>query len=200
MKPIEQHIAATMGSATPQRGGRRKGAGRKRVADHERVAHRARPAHDKDTPVLVTLRAHESTPPFRTERIAEFVRTTLDHQQLRGYSADFQIVELAIRDSELQLIVEAASERALRSGVSGFMIGFARRLNQQLGRKGRVWGDRWHGRELTTPKEVREALATMFRDAARHDPRLGAPGVWPENRPRTWLLDAGWKAHGPVGT
>lgn len=199
MKPFEEQIAAVVGSGTRQRGGPRKGSGRKRTADRDRVAHRTRPPHGKDTPLLVTLRAHEGLPSFRTESIAELVRGTLVDQQERGYASHFQIVELAIQDDELHLIVEASDRKTLRSGLSGFTIGFAKRLNARLGRRGQVWADRWHGRQLTSPREVREALVYIFRDAARNDPRLGAPGVWSEKRPRTWLLDAGWQAaQGPV--
>ena len=60
----------------------------------------------------------------------------------------------------------------LRSGVSGLVISFAKRLNRILGRKGKVWGDRWHGRELASPREVRNALVYVFRNVAKHGTRI----------------------------
>ena len=62
-------------------------------------------------------------------------------------------------------IVEADTEHAkgyepLRSGVSGFEISFARRLNVMLGRRGKVWVDRYHRHDLKTPKETWNGLAS----------------------------------------
>jgi hypothetical protein len=105
--------------------------------------------------------------------------------------------------------------------VSGLVIAFAKRLNMMLGRRGKVWGDRWHGRELGSPTEVRKALVYVFRNLAKHgtrmigdgavDPLSSAPrftgwtkplpwvfddGPWPPAPPRTWLLGIGWRTHG----
>jgi hypothetical protein len=105
--------------------------------------------------------------------------------------------------------------------VSGLVIAFAKRLNMMVRRRGKVWGDRWHGRELGSPREVRNALVYVFRNVAHHGTRMMGDGAldqlssaprftgwaqplswsfddrpWPDTPPRTWLLGTGWSTHG----
>ena len=146
-------------------------------------------------------------------------------QRKRRYAAAFQIVEFTIQDDHLHLIVEARgpdAHRELRAGVSGLVIAFARRLNMMLRRRGKVWGDRWHGRELGSPREVRNALVYVFRNLAKHGTLMLGQDIvdvmssalrfrgwtrsltfylddglrWPTAPPRTWLLDEGWITRG----
>jgi hypothetical protein len=100
----------------------------------------------------------------------------------------------------------------------------ARRFNAALGRRGPIWADRWHGRALSTPREVRNALAYVLLNARKHqaipfglDPcasvvwsadafadrvyreglgMLAAERAPPVARPRTWLLSQGWLRYG----
>ena len=152
------------------------------------------------------------------------LRKALHRQRDRRYAPSFQVVEFSIQENHLHLIVEAVGRQAhahdmLRSGVSGLVISFAKRLNRILRRKGKVWGDRWHGRELASPREVRNALVYVFRNVAKHGARMvghdvvdplssatrftrwtrplvwpfpNGDGPWPDARPRTWLLGTGW--------
>jgi hypothetical protein len=148
-------------------------------------------------------------------------QSVVQDQRKRRYAKAFQVVEFSVQDTHLHLVVEAVGEaahRELRSGVSGLVIAFAKRLNTMLRRRGRVWADRWHGRELPSPREVRSALVYVFRNFAKHgasvhgdglvDPLTSAirfPGwsrpirvvyqdepPWPPAPPRTWLLGDGW--------
>ena len=172
----------------------------------------------------VTLRARPGLPSLRKERIHRMFRSVLLDQRKRRYAKAFQVVEFSVQEDHLHLIVEANgpnAHRELRAGVSGLVIAFAKRLNAMLGRRGKVWGDRWHGRELGSPTEVRNALVYVFRNLAKHgtrmvgdsvvDPASSAPrfngwtnalpwrlddGPWPQAPPRTWLLGTGWRTHG----
>ncbi|CAN5922909.1 hypothetical protein BH11MYX4_BH11MYX4_44760 [soil metagenome] len=120
-----------------------------RVALRESVPHRRRPAHKGYNPVHVTLRGARGLPSFRCQRVNGLLNTILTRQRRRRYAGEFQVVEFSIQDNHLHLIVEATGANApgaLRAGVTGLMVSFAKRLNHLL--KGKVWGDRWHGQEL----------------------------------------------------
>jgi hypothetical protein len=67
-------------------------------------------------------------------------------------------------------MVEARDTRALRSGVSGLVIAFARRLMDLLYKrgKGKVWDHRYHSHELGSPSEVRNALVYIFNNYKKH--------------------------------
>jgi REP element-mobilizing transposase RayT len=211
----------------PGRGGAREGAGRK-LAPGKRpsVPHRVRTLHRGAHPVHVTLRARAGLPSLRRQTVHEMLRKVLRRQRDRRYARAFQVVEFTIQDNHLHLIVEAVGKDSahdtLRSGVSGLVISFAKRLNRMLGRKGKVWGDRWHGRELASPRAVRNALVYVFRNLAKHGTRMlgddnidhlssatrftkwtrplvwpfrDGEGPWPEAPPKTWLLGTGWHVH-----
>jgi putative transposase len=209
------------------RGGKRANAGRKRLSGSRKsVPHRTRARHLGRHPVHVTLRAGRGLPSLRSQVVSGMLREVLAAQRRRRYAGAFQVVELSIQDDHLHLIVEATGIQetggkdaadALRVGVSGLVIAFAKRLNALLRRRGKVWGDRWHGRELTSPREVRHALVYVFRNVARHGAYFFGDGLvdhlssaaqftgwtrpvvtvietepWPHVRPKTWLLGKGW--------
>jgi REP element-mobilizing transposase RayT len=210
----------------PGRGGKRKGAGRKRAPGvRPSVPHRTRERHIGRHPVHVTLRARAGLPSFRQEVIHTMFRDVLKKQRERRYAGAFQVVEFSIQGNHVHLIVEATGKEDahdwLRSGVSGLVISFAKRLNGILHRKGKVWGDRWHGRELGSPREVRNAIVYVFRNLAKHGTRMYGDGnvdimssatrfawwsrplgwpfpvpPWPKAAPRTWLLGTGWRTRG----
>jgi putative transposase len=211
-------------------GGKRRNAGRKRASgERSRVQHVKRPPHKDRHPVHVTLRAKAGLPSFRQQRIHRLFAEVLRDQRRRRYKDDFRVIHFSIQSNHIHLMVEANTERVggrydpLRSGVSGLEIAFARRLNMLLRRKGKVWDDRYHRRDLKTPTETAIGYAYLFDNYTHHgewsygegvlDPRSSAwlfdgwdgPHVtfsdddrwlWPVCRAETWLARVGYSKHG----
>jgi putative transposase len=210
--------------AEPRRtwGGRRPRAGRPRAPAGKRwVPHRPRPEHNPQHPVHVTLRARLHLPSFRAESVRRLVigllapgrRHTLD---------DLRVLHFSVQRDHLHLIVEGGDRHRLSAGMRSFVIRFALRLNRLLGRKkGKVWAERYHRRDLKTPTETRHALAyvlanfkkhgvvdrdapalDVFSTAGRFDgwsvrtPKLIDTEPWPDRTARTWLLTRGWRRAG----
>ena len=194
-------------------GGRRAGAGRPRT--HGRrpgVPHTVRPLHLGSHPVHVTLRANAAIGCLRTELVFRAVRRAL----AAASRAAFRIVHFSVQDDHVHLLVEADDRAALVRGLRGLTIRSARAVNRALRRRGSVWGDRYHARELATPREVRHALVYVLMN--RHKHHTGGPPLdpcssarwfdgWreavsevsdppPTARPRTWLAAFGWRRHG----
>jgi hypothetical protein len=99
-------------------------------------------------------------------------------------------------------------------------------VNRKLGRRGSLFGERHHRRDLATPLEVRRAIAYVLLNSAKHDIGAGVPDLgtapvdgidplsdarwfdgWarspprpkhppPVSPPRTWLATRGWQRHG----
>jgi hypothetical protein len=141
-----------------------------------------------------------------------------------GQRADFRVVHYSVQRDHVHLVVEAASAGALSSGMRGLAIRVARRLNVALRRRGKVWGDRWHGRALRSPREVRNALVYVLMNARKHGElplgldgcasiywaadcfgdalyrdglaQLGRTRAPPVAPPHTWLLAKGWRRLG----
>ena len=198
-----------------RRGGARRGAGRKQRAGYLRqTPHRARPIHRKAHPVHVTLRAG-----LRSLRTQQVARTLLSG--LRDSNREwFRVVHYSVQENHVHLIVEAEDSEALSSGIRGLMVRIARRVNRLLCRRGRFWADRWHGRDLEGPRQVRHALVYVLQNRKKHaqnaalDPLSSAPsfdgfasplpdafrGIGPPCvvSARTWLLKRGWRRWGLI--
>ena len=203
------------------RGGPRPGAGRKRVDPTARanVEHRVRPVHVGERPVHVTMRRAKGLPGFRAER----VRSVLEHAMRDSQRCDFRIAHYSIQADHLHLIIEADDPAALTRGMRSLSVRIAMRLNKRVLERvrGRVWGDRYHGRDLAGPRAVRNALVYLFANHLKHgeydvglidpcssarwfagwmptshpldQPRTATPSVEP---PTTWVLREGWLTKG----
>jgi hypothetical protein len=117
------------------------------------------------------------------------------------------------------MIVEAQDKQALSRGLRGLTIRTALACNRVLQRRGRVWGDRYHARPLSTPREVRNGLAYVIGNFRKHRPADRSPidpcssAPWfdgfletipsptdppPTSRSHTWLGSTGWRKHGRI--
>jgi REP element-mobilizing transposase RayT len=145
-------------------GGERRGAGRP-TGQRPRVRHRQRPEHCREHPVHVTMRSQFR--PLRTRFVFPTLRDAIRDAN-RSAAALFRIVHFSVQADHLHLLVEARDKASLSAGMRGFAIRVARRINQLVRRKGRVWADRWHGRELTAPRAVRNALQYVLFNFRKH--------------------------------
>ncbi|MFN7970760.1 MAG: transposase [Acidobacteriota bacterium] len=204
----------------PTWGGHREGAGRKPKGPEPGVPHRALGSHRKGNPLHVTLKLREEFPRLRTGRILPVLERCFAAGKERF---GFRLVHYSIQNDHIHLVAEATDERSLSSGVRGLSIRIARALNKELGLRGRVFGDRYHARELVVPLDVRNVLRYVLCNGSKHEVAAGrAPGRgidpcssgryfhgWsglrgvaepgagaPVVAPSTWLLRDGWLRHG----
>ena len=198
-------------------GGPRKGAGRKPKDPVARrnVLHRTRPAHRSELPAHITLRRAKGLPDFRSQRLRELLERAIRDTRREG----FRITHYSVQSDHVHVIVEADDPTSLTNGMRSFAVRIAMRVNRRiLGRRaGRVWGDRYHRRDLTTPREVRSVLVYVLANHLKHgvvDVGLLAPcscGPWftgwshaldPPTEPppvqpaTTWVLREGWITRG----
>ncbi|MCC6747562.1 MAG: hypothetical protein IT371_07895 [Deltaproteobacteria bacterium] len=205
-------------------GGKRKGAGRKKQPGSG-LPHRARPRLASRFPVHVTMKVVSDLPNLRAKpqlRVIEgAIRAALGRHGLN-------LAHYSIQKNHLHLITEAKDRDVLMKGLRGLAIRLARRLNDSLGRHRRVFADRYHQRILRTPSETRHALSYVLQNRRKHcvergkwvprrelDPCSSAlylKGGWKDvvpvppsgeptvGKPRTWLLQTGWKLRGRLRT
>jgi len=211
-RPVQRSLPGTSGW-----GGKRTGAGRK-PGPRPIVLHRARPGHHERYPIHATLRAVAGLGNLRDCPVILAIEAVL----AAASCAAFRVVHYSVQHDHLHLILEATDRDALLHGLRGLAIRTARAINKAAGRHGRVWAERYHLRELRTPREVRNALVYVLhnwkktvRGADWLDPC--ATGYWfdgwkgprprwsvsaqpsPVWAPRTWLLTTSWRRHGLIG-
>jgi hypothetical protein len=88
------------------------------------------------------------------------------------------VVHYSIQSDHIHLIVEAESRERLIRGALGLAIRLARAINRVLGRCGRVWGDRYHFRELAWRQGSRPNIIICY--AAPAPLRLPKSFPWQE--------------------
>jgi len=126
--------------------------------------------------VHVTLRS--AFRPLRSEHV--FPTLCIAIREANGRAPDqFRIVHFSVKDDHVHLIVEASSARELSAGVRSVSILIARSVNELVGRRGRFWADRWHGRALTSPREVRSAFVSVFGNFRKHSKTKLPAGIDP---------------------
>ncbi len=200
-------------------GGRRDKAGRK--PGRKTVARIKRPRLSPHHPVHVTLRIRNDAPRLRRAHAWAVLRACFRRGRDRF---GFRLVHFSVQTNHAHLICEADDARALSRGMQGLAIRIARRMNRLAKRKGKFFADRYHARALTTPREVRNALVYVLKNAAHHaalaagvldvyssgvyfdgwrEPirlRLIDDGPPPIVAAKSWLLTTGWRRRrGPIG-
>src|SRR5678815_793892 len=173
----------------------------------------------------VTVRLVPEVRSLRRFKLAPAMRTAF----LRTKKKDeFRLCQFSIQRDHLHLACEADSNRGLSRGMQGLGISFAKRVNGALRRKGKVFADRFHAVVVTSPRQMRNALCYIMNNARRHGERLDLTyggidpfsSAWhfdgwshdrwrrgldpPDGEPcvapaESWLLNAGWRRHGPIG-
>jgi putative transposase len=179
------------------RGGKRKGAGRPPNGPRSSERHKARPELNARHPILVTTRVSKAAGNLRRRRIYHAVRYAL---LVAGLRDTFRVVHVSIQRTHVHLIVEASSKHALSRGIQGLLISAARHIKNEIENatgtrpRGLVFGDRYHARVLTSPRQCRNAICYVLNNWRRHSEHRSGVA-------RTWLLDpfsssvnfGGWK-------
>jgi hypothetical protein len=80
--------------------------------------------------------------------------------------------------NHLHLIVEANGAAALSRGVQGLAIRIARRVNSALKRRGKLFGQRYHARTLTMPRDVRNTLRYVLLNRKHHAAKQAFYAGW----------------------
>jgi len=179
------------------------------------MPHATRPKVDPRYPVQVTIRGTRGLPSFRSARVFGALRRAIARASIDG----FRVIHFSIQQDHGHFIVEGDEARRARGGMHGLAIRLALAVNRALGRKGKVVGDRYHARPLTSPRQMRVSMVYVLLNFRKHlrapafvDPRSSGPHFsgWrhapaaPDEPPATadpstWMARAGWRrAGGPL--
>ena len=160
----------------------------------------------------VTLRGRRDLPSLR-RHVFGAVRDAI----AKASRDAFRVVHFSVQRDHVHLIVEGADRARVIRGIQGLVIRVALAVNRAAQRRGTVWDDRYHARELRSPREVRNAIAYVLLNWKKHsrDARVAidgcSSGPWfdgwrglapsrtegaPVVAAHTWLVRVGWRRHG----
>ena len=180
-----------------QHGGKRRGAGRPPKGPRSSERHKRRPAVRASQPVHVVLRCEPAVGSLRMRDLYHAIRWATVAMAKRD---DCRIIHASIQGSHVHLIVEAKDRLRLARGIQAFQISAAQRINRAISKRtgvrrtGRVFVDRYHATILTSPRQVRHALAYVLNNWRRHgEDRRGLARTWTMDPFSSGVLFDGWK-------
>jgi hypothetical protein len=143
------------------------------------MPHDTRAKVDPRYPLQVTIRAVPGLPSLRSARLFGALRRAI----ARASVDRFRVIHFSIQQDHGHFIVEGDEARRARGGMHGLAIRLALAVNRALGRrKGKVVGDRYHVRPLTTPRQMRTSMVYVLLNFRKHlnapagiDPRSSGP-------------------------
>jgi REP element-mobilizing transposase RayT len=203
-------------------GGRRRGAGRKPNGARAGELHEPRPDIDGRKVLHVVLKALPEVGTLRRPKLYDAIRRATIVVAKGGR---IRICHLSIQHDHVHLLVEAESKKRLADGMLGFQVSAARQINKVLGRRGKVFRDRYHLVVIANPTQMRNTLAYVLNNFRKHgaagpdwmtDPYSSGRAFdgWRERTPitpavpsygalevcaaRSWMLREGWKRAGTI--
>ena len=143
------------------------------------MPHDTRAKVDPRYPLQITIRAVPGLPSLRSGRVFGALRRAI----ARASVDRFRVIHFSIQQDHGHFIVEGDEARRARGGMHGLAIRLALAVNRALGRrKGKVVGDRFHVRPLTTPRQMRTSMVYVLLNFRKHlnapagiDPRSSGP-------------------------
>jgi REP element-mobilizing transposase RayT len=129
--------------------------------------HRSRDEFSAAHPLHVTIPVRRDIPSLRSHKIVRAIEAAFR----RGCERmGFRLVHYSLQDDHVHLIVEADGVAALGRGMKSITSKLAYAVNRALRRRrsGKVIRDRYHHEVLTSPRQVRNALAYVLLNARRH--------------------------------
>jgi REP element-mobilizing transposase RayT len=96
--------------------------------------------------------------------------------------AAFRITDFSVEANHGHFITEASDARSLSNGVRALVLRLTLAIRRVTGYRAPVWADRYHARELRSPREYRNCLAYVLNNWRKHvrgasemDPCSSAP-------------------------
>src|SRR5215467_5974353 len=135
------------------------------------VPHVRRPGLSERHPVHVTMRGVRACPNLRGQRVYRAIHAILARYAASARSFVCSVIEFSVQENHLHFVVEAMDERTLARGMQFVVSRIARAINWMLGRRGSLFRDRYHRRDLTSPRQLRNALVYVVMNVRKHASR-----------------------------
>lgn len=147
-------------------GGKRKGAGRKNKSGQVSHAKRVRIKHS--TPLHATWRLKKGLSGLRCEEFFDvFKKASLEAQKF-----GLRLLHFSIQGNHLHLIFEARNNETLAQGMRSFGGRIGKAIRRKAGGVGSVFDGRYHLHAIATVSEMKNALAYVLQNTAKHSKLL----------------------------
>ncbi len=143
-------------------GGKRRGAGRKNKT--RQVGHMKRDTVNPKTPLHLTLKIRDAKWNLRCGEVAAAFKASGEGAKKFGLF----ILHYSIQRDHLHLLVETRDNESLGRGMRSFGSRFGKAIRRLIGGRGSVFSGRYHLTVIRNPTQMRNALAYVLQNFAKH--------------------------------
>jgi len=136
-----------------------------RPATHDRgIRHIERPRFSRPRSFHLTIKVKSNKADIQNKKILK----ALHHAIKRARLKDLKVVHYTLEYNHIHLLVEAGCNRRLHSGMQAFGISLAKAINRIKAAKGTVYKHRYHYRQISSPRDLKNVLHYIFHHGIKH--------------------------------
>jgi len=129
------------------------------------VSHGTRPVVKASCPMHVTKKLAADLPGLRCPEAWAVITGAIRQANSRGL---VRVIEFTVQGDHLHMLCEGGDARAVGRGLGGLFTSVARQLNRLWGCCGKVFSERYHRQDLTTPTQVRNVIRYVLGNIYKH--------------------------------
>lgn len=138
---------------------------RGRPAIHDRgIRHIERPRFNRPRSFHLTIKVKSNKADIQNKKILK----ALHHAIFRGRLKGLKIVHYTLEFNHVHLLVEASCNRVMHSGMQALGISLAKAINRFKSLKGSVYKHRYHYRQISSPRDLKNVLHYIFHNGIKH--------------------------------
>lgn len=140
-----------------------KGAGRRSLNDIG-IRHIARPKLKKPSSLHLTIKVRSNKADIQSKKILK----ALHHAIMRARFKKLKVIHYTLEYNHIHLLVECNDNRILQQGMQALGISLSKAINKIKRLKGGVYKHRYHFRQISNPRQLKNVLHYIFHNGIKH--------------------------------
>jgi REP element-mobilizing transposase RayT len=146
----------------------RKGAGRPAIHDPG-IRHTGRPKLKKSASLHLTVKVRKNKADIKNKSILMILKRAIQNARKQG----LKVIHYTLEYDHVHLLIEADNNFVLGKGMQAFGVTMAKAINRAKKLSGSVYKTRYHFRQITGTKELKNVMMYIFKNGLKHGTSKG---------------------------
>lgn len=140
-----------------------KKAGRKPIHD-KGIRHISRPTLRRPSSLHLTVKVLRNKAEIKNKSVLKLLRHAIQRARLQG----LKIIHYSLEYDHVHLLIEAENNHILGKGMQALGVSLSKGINRLKNLKGAVYKHRYHFRQITSPRQLKNVLGYIFNNGVKH--------------------------------
>lgn len=140
-----------------------KGAGRPAIHDPG-IRHTSRPLLKRLSSLHLTVKIKKNKAGIKNKSVLRILRRAILNARRQG----LRVIHYSLEYDHIHLLIEADNNHILNKGMQSFGVTFSKAINRMRKLKGGVYKHRYHFRQISSSKELKNVLGYIFTNGIKH--------------------------------